>query len=333
MRRIDLFCKLVAPLVISFIDSLSPLAAIILTGAMTLVSVSIEYLAIAEVYRTTPALQVPKHEREAPRLPATHGLWRQIRLATVNTTTYFRHPAFLPSFSLALLYLTVLSFSGQMVTYMIAIGMDTSLIGVLRGVSALFELSATWIAPRIMERIGAVRSGIWFLNWQIIFVALASLLLWMDYLPAVATVGMVTAVILSRVGLWGFDLSAQIIVQEEVEPELRGAFSSQEVALQNVFEMLSFGSTIVFAKPSQFKYPAALSAGAVALAGALYATFVRSRRGHLLHPSRCMKRHVTPVGVGGRRGWRAVPQDEEVDGSYEMPARTTVDLAMTRQVD
>jgi iron-regulated transporter 1 len=35
---------------------------------------------------------------------------------------YFSYPAVIPSFALSLLYLTVLAFSGQMLTYLLAAG-------------------------------------------------------------------------------------------------------------------------------------------------------------------------------------------------------------------
>lgn len=60
------------------------------------------------------------------------------------------------------------------------------------------------------------------------------------------------------------------------------------MALQNVFEMLSFASTIAFPLPAQFRYPVMISSGAVAVAAICFATYVRKERGHLLHRSRCM---------------------------------------------
>jgi iron-regulated transporter 1 len=77
-------------------------------------------------------------------------------------------------------------------------------------------------------------------------------------------------------------------LSQEVEPDHRGAFSSQEFALQNTFEMLAFASTIAFPKPEQFKYPATASVAATALAGVLYGLFLRERRGHLVHLSNCV---------------------------------------------
>lgn len=60
------------------------------------------------------------------------------------------------------------------------------------------------------------------------------------------------------------------------------------MALQNIFEMLSFTSTIVFSRPEQFEYPVLISSGAVAVAAVCFATYVRKERGHLLHRSKCM---------------------------------------------
>ncbi|KAH9835073.1 ferroportin 1 [Teratosphaeria destructans] len=290
MRRIDLFCKLVGPLAISFIDAASSPIAILITGAMTAVSIAIEYLAIARVHHAVPALQHSKQPQPSPPSSSPPTLSSLTAHALASTRTYFTHPAFLPSFALALLYLTVLSFAGQMITYLLSLGLRPSTIGLLRALAALVELSATWLAPHLMHRIGPIRAGIWFLNWDIACVATATLFFWLHYPPAITATATVAAVIASRIGLWGFDLSAQIIVQEE-----------------NLFEMGAFASTVVWARPADFKIPASISAGAVGVAGVLYAAFVRSRRGHLVHLSRC----VDPGRRG--KGWRRVAQEDAGD--------------------
>ena len=111
MRRIDLFCKLVAPLAISLADSYSTQVAALVTAALSIASVSVEYFAIARVYQAVPALREPKSldKDKLDRKPVSTKD-RLLGAATV-VSTYVRHPAFLPSFALALLYLTVLSFS------------------------------------------------------------------------------------------------------------------------------------------------------------------------------------------------------------------------------
>ena len=132
---------------------------------------------------------------------------------------YIRHPAFLPSFSLSILYLTVLSFSGQMITYLISVGYSSLYVGLARTVSTVLELSATWIAPRLMRRIGIVRGGIWSLCWQMACLAGGVSWFFSDYHglgtnSVASATGLAVGVALSRVGLWGYDLCAQNIVQD-----------------------------------------------------------------------------------------------------------------------
>jgi iron-regulated transporter 1 len=311
MRRIDLFCKLAGPLAISLVDAGSTQAAILATAAMSMTSVFIEYLAIARVYHAVPALRVPKPPAKSPLQQQHNTLLSKLRSNASMLLSYIRHPAFLPSFALALLYLTVLSFSGQFITYLLAQGLSSATVAMLRGLAAVFELSATWLGPWLHTRIGAVRAGIWFLNAELIFIAFSCVVLWLpaETVPSTATTfALVAAVILSRTGLWGFDLSAQFIIQDEVESDMRGTFSSLEASFQNGFEMLAFLSTVIFPRPDQFKFPAAISAVAVAAAAVLYACFVRDRRGHLLHASKCMDRHQR--AKRHQRGFTQVPSEE-----------------------
>ena len=140
------------------------------------------------------------------RVERLKDIYRAFRL-------YFRHPACLPSFALALLYLTVLSFGGQMVTYLLAAGFNAFYIGLVRSLSVIVELSATWIAPRVMEWITPTRAGMWFLNWQILWFAATVSFFWSETRAIVAASALSAGTILSRVGLWGYDLSAQIIIQ------------------------------------------------------------------------------------------------------------------------
>jgi hypothetical protein len=106
-----------------------------------------------------------------------------------------------------------------MITYLVSIGYSSVHVGVARTVSTVFELSATWIAPIMIKRIGLVRGGIWSLAWQMTWLAIT--LAWflgysngMDTSPLVAGTGLALGVALSRVGLWGYDLCAQNIVQD-----------------------------------------------------------------------------------------------------------------------
>lgn len=280
MRRIDLVCKLVGPFIISIVDGYSTRTAIVVNLVMNLCSLPLEYYTIRQVFKSTPDLQTSKTASyEGIRYSWPHAL----ALLRRQICEYFSHPAVRPSLAGALLYLTVLSFSGQMVTYLLAVGFTSTQVAIARTFSVGFEITATWIAPWAMAQIGAVRSGIWFLSLQMLCLAAGTMLF--SFLPSAfgAAGGLVMGTILSRIGLWGFDLSSQVIVQEEVEAERRGSFAAIEASLQNIFELCSFAATIVFSRPEQFRWPVYLSCAAVYVAGVLYAWFVRNRRGHLIH--------------------------------------------------
>jgi len=298
MRRIDLVCKLASPLVIALLESSSTEAAILVTLGINSVSMVIEYALIAKVYKAVPSLaqrctQSTAENDEVANLEQTSSLkrsaTRQLMSFVTNLRIYISQDAFLPSLSLSILYLTVLSFAGQMVTYLLAVGYTSAAVSLVRMVSTACEMSATWLAPWMMNKIGTVRAGIWFLSLQMICLGFVILAFWTAQAPIWTATGLVGGTVLSRIGLWGFDLSVQVIIQEEVEPQHRGAFSTTEAALQNFFELCAYASTIVFFRPSDFRYPALMSVCAVYLAGALYTKFVRDRRGHLFHRSKCMK--------------------------------------------
>ena len=224
MRRIDLFCKLVSPLTIALIDGISTKVAILTILCSNVASVAVEYALIARTYRAVPALASRARAEDSSSLQddcqsstsgqTFSGCLVQFGVTMHNLEEYVRHPAFLPSLSLSLLYLTVLSFSGQMVTYLLSTGYTSTSIGYIRSASVVVEMSATWLAPIVMTRLSSVRAGIWFLSWQTICLTMAVGLFLVERKPVWAASYMVVGVITSRIGLWGFDLCAQIIIQE-----------------------------------------------------------------------------------------------------------------------
>lgn len=173
-----------------------------------------------------------------------------------------------------------------MVTYLLSVGLTSVTIGCARAIAVAFEVSATFLAPPLFAKFGPLRPGLWFLSSQ--FICLAAgftvffVLAKVGYSQASAW-ALVVATALSRLGLRGFDLSFQILVQNEVEAGSRGTFSAVEAALQSGLEVCSFLATIVFRRPEQFKWPSLFSILAVLAACVLYSAFVRKRRGHLLH--------------------------------------------------
>jgi iron-regulated transporter 1 len=326
MRRIDLICKLIAPVGIGLLDGYSTQIAICVVFAQNALSVGVEYWAIAQVYNAVPELNdQPQHEihhlnqqESESSTPTTPPTTQQSLLAPY--IAYLQNPAFLASFALSLLYLTVLSFASQMTTYLLTLGFTSTHISLMRLVSVLLELSATVAAPYLMSRIGPIRSGLWFINEQLISIALAIglFLMYIEH-PRLAGLTLVSGIALSRLGLWGFDLSVQYLVQDAAPASERGSFSAIEMSVQNIFELLSFATTMVFYRPEDFKIPIYISAAAIAGSAACFAGYVRKQRGHLLHTDKCMKR-VGRMGKG-RGKYRVLPTIEEEGEGVEMDDR------------
>ena len=179
-----------------------------------------------KVYFRVPSLQSPRspppssevgiEETTSNRSVLTMFLCRLQPLFT-PLTQYLSSPVALPSLSLSITHLTVLSFSAQMVVYLLSLPYYTSAsIGLLRTLSVGVEITATWVAPRLMRKTGSIRAGLWFLNWQLAWVGVAVGAIWGigKENALLASVGLMVAVIVSRIGLWGFDLCVQDLIQE-----------------------------------------------------------------------------------------------------------------------
>jgi iron-regulated transporter 1 len=312
MRRIDLLCKLIAPVGIGLLDGYSTKVAIWVVFAQNAISVAVEYFAIAQVYAGVPQLahgkQVASVSQQDVAPSSTHCRMAKAFTNILHSwTAYFHNPAFLASFALSLLFFTVLSFASQMTTYLLTLGFTSTHVSIMRLASVILELSATCAAPWLMNRIGAIRAGLWFINEQVLSIALA-IGLFFYYRDEKMLAGgvLVAGVALSRLGLWGFDLNVQYLVQEDAPEATRGSFSAIEMSLQNLFELLSFATTMIFYRPEDFKIPICISAGAIATSAACFAGFARQKRGHLLHADRCFKR----LGKGKAK-YQVLPTIEE----------------------
>ena len=322
MRRIDLIAKLVAPLFISLVDAASTHVALWVVFCSSIVSVAVEYFAIAQVYHAVPELARLSETLELSAHPlgtvGTEDTSDPVQTSTLqhfraylsgvslSWQSYFQSPVLLASLSLCILYLTVLSFNAHMVTFLLASGFSAVSISIFRLISVVVELGATWAAPILMSRVGPTRSGLWFITWQTGCAAAGVAVFSAAALEVrLRSIALIAGVIMSRVGLWGFDLSVQYLVQEvrvsvtsripthltqEVYANSRSQFSTTEAALQNLFEMISFATTSIFSEPGQFQYPALISVGATGVANLCFTTYVKRNRGHLFHKSGCLAR-------------------------------------------
>lgn len=175
MRRIDLVCKLVAPVVISVIiaGTQSTRLGVYAVAAMGIISWPADYLCARRVYDGSPRLHQPKPRRnsvdegetlDAESLnPTTSSNPPAISQSTLHhllhTTTqalthythrlraYFSTPVWQPSLALAILHLSVLSYSATFLTYLLDTGFSLVLITVVRALSSVVEVASTLVTP------------------------------------------------------------------------------------------------------------------------------------------------------------------------------------------
>lgn len=162
----------------------------------------------------------------------------------------------------------------------------------MRGICVVTGLMGTFLSPYLTGRIGLVRTGSWSLWAELLPLSLTIVSFYQGaenrHRPAWNTALLFTGLALSRIGLWSFDLAqlAQVQTALSLHPR-RNSLMGLQFALQNLLDLLHYAMTIIFHKPSSFKYPADISYGAIGIATLLYTfVFARRERGHLVHLDR-----------------------------------------------
>ena len=104
---------------------------------------------------------------------------------------------------------------GSMIAYLSQYSQfSTPLIAGLRAIAVMVGIAATFLSPSVIGRIGPVRSGIWFLSWQTCFLFPVVAMMFLSIGERLQGGLLVGFVSISRLGLWGFDLSEQYLVQQ-----------------------------------------------------------------------------------------------------------------------
>ena len=191
---------------------------------------------------------------------------------------YVKQPAAVASFSLALLYLSVMSFGSLMTAYLYWSGMGEAELSIYRGAGALSGIAATIAYPPLQRRWGLVKAGtaaVWLQCACLVGAAAPVLVATLTHSApsAHATRGLVAGLVLSRFGLWGFDLAVNQIIQETVEIGQIGVISGAQGSLQSLFQMLSYVAGVVVSQPERFPFLMAGSVGVVGFAAVLFTAY------------------------------------------------------------
>ncbi|ODV88745.1 hypothetical protein CANCADRAFT_128305 [Tortispora caseinolytica NRRL Y-17796] len=262
LRRIDLLAKMIGPIFITSLYSISQTATLIIVILMSCVSPLFEYTAIKRVYDSAPELAAPNPvlDENPPSLLSAFQ-------------TFFNHPLKLASIGNAFLYITVLSFGVSTTAYLLSCGMAAALIGWVRGISVMFELSSTFIQPKLSRTVGARIAGVYFLLEESLSLVPLLFIFWFLTDSFYLCISVILLIPFSRVGLWGFSLCYHTLLQESVEPGERGLYNAADRAILGLFELISYLITVVWSNPTDFYIPVTISVLSVVTATVIYTVF------------------------------------------------------------
>jgi iron-regulated transporter 1 len=174
MRRIDLICKLVAPIVISLLLSgtSSVRTGVLVVGGMSACSWGVEWWCARRVWGANDALRMPKsvsrgcEEDEVTAVVGQRESGLQ-RLADMTTcwlrryardfSAYFSTSVWIPSLALCLLHLSALSYSATFITYLLSVGFSLNVITLARAIGSVVEISSTIVTPFGVSFLGKPR--------------------------------------------------------------------------------------------------------------------------------------------------------------------------------
>ncbi|KAI9090874.1 Ferroporti-1 [Phlyctochytrium arcticum] len=321
LRRIDLTCKVAAPLLVSaFSIKLSTPVVMLIVAAMSMCTIPIEWAIFTRVYRRTPALAIAKQPHNSPETAAPNVMsiredssselpmrqsdppstesGRPCRVVSIwfkhsiespviqhirDWRHFVHHEVFLSSLAIAQIYFTVLSFGPVMITFLLLQGYSSTLLAVMRFVAVFAGLSSTFAMPKMVGKIGLIRTGLWAIWTEFIFLIPVAVSFWIMDDKSIAGILLFTGAIASRLGLWTFDLAQTQIMQERVDITESGLINGMQTSLQNAFDFCAALSTIIWSDPSDFYIPACLSVAAVLSAAVTFSVYAARDRGHLFH--------------------------------------------------
>lgn len=307
MKRIDLTCLIASPIFVGLLMSWKMDAAVIALVAWNLISWFPECWLLRRAYDASPALAAPRtsdavcgdHEKHNAKMT------QQIHSMTSGWRLYALQSAVLAALSLALLYLTVMSFGTLMTAFLKWKGMKETELSIYRGLGALSGIAATFFFPFFHARFSVMAIGAVAVWSQFLCLAVGALPLLLQSIShmlhsdneshnssneshnsttmseMVSARVLVLGLVLSRCGLWCFDLTVNQIIQETTADGNLGSINGVQSSVQSLCQMLMYIAGVVVWQPERFAFlifGSLCVVGSAALMFSVYAIVQRRSR-------------------------------------------------------
>ncbi|KAF9964452.1 hypothetical protein BGZ70_006436 [Mortierella alpina] len=303
MKRIDLVCKLISPLV--FAALLAKVDAAYCSLAMAIWCMGtfcMELYLVRRIWAESSILWEPRSRhsqqgvanasKSARSRRGSAGYLLDTRSPSAFTKAissfqeYTHHIVFLASLSYAIIYINMMSVSGTMIGYLQWRGFTAGSIALLKGVCTASELVGTIAMPVIVRYVGLVRGGAWSVWLEVATLTPVLFSIYSDRLPV--QVFIFAGMAISRIGVWSFDLVITQIMQEYIQSDHdnAGLINGWHYSMINLFELAQFVLTMIWSDPDLYFIPCTLSLICVVVGALVYSGYLIQMRGHLFHYQR-----------------------------------------------
>jgi len=255
LRQIDLAAEVLMPVLAGLVlmGAPTPLLGLLAVALWNLLSFVPEYMLLHKLLRHHPG---PRHAYEAAAFSWTARLhlWRS-------------QPVFGAMAAYALLWSTVLTPHGAVLTAYLRSGggLQEAEVGLFRGLGALAGVAGAQLHHAVRRSWPLVATTRAFVLFQTGCIGLGAMALQMGWLWP-----FLFGVILSRVGLFGFNVGEVEIRQRGVPDGVRGRVSGLSGSVNQSATLLVLGLAVALPSTADFPILAWFSAGAVALAAIVF---------------------------------------------------------------
>ena len=265
LKQIDLFTELSAPILAGLLLAVSfggvQFWGIYAIAAWNLISFLPEYRLLQSVHQS---------EIKLSKVAVAKVKSRSI-LANLVTgwSDFSKQPAALSMLAYSLLWITILSPHGMLLTAWLKSEWDLSevAVGVFRGLGAVFGLIATIMFPMVLKRFSLVSTSRIFIIWQAACLIAAGFAF---FVGQSAVWIFVVFILLSRVGLYGFSLGETEIRQVSIADGSRGRINGFAQALTTLATIGVYAGGTYFVDNGGFQVLVYSSIGFVVLAAGVF---------------------------------------------------------------
>jgi len=248
-KGVDLATELGAPvlagLLLAHSSPANPLWGFYVVAAWNLLSFIPELALLKIIYHSESRLS---EDRLGISQIQKEGLTQRLKSGWRD---FIAQPAALPMLAYAMLWVTILSPHGVILGAWLKTewGLSETLIGIFRGLGALFGMAATAVFPRFLAKFGLVKVAKYFIFFEAICLILVAIFFRLGPQYFLYFAGFL---LLSRIGLYGYSLGETEIRQRMVEPSKKGKVNGTASALTSLASLLVYGAGALCSGPESF---------------------------------------------------------------------------------